>query len=464
MVPTLTSTSGRGQEFAVLFEEQGTPWARFLSGRWITHQGVGSKTCLGRLITSNCFETVFSTLILLNCMLLGFTAHTIVAHPAFALKHEGLSSDLEHAFTAIFLVEACLKIYVHGLISFWPNTSKESPYNFVDLILALIPGVLLTWIVPFIAMLLESSHTLEGRALTVVRVARLARLARMFYRVPFLKDAWVLMRGLCDSVQTLIWTCVVIVLVNYIFAIFGLTVLVVPLQQAKEASVDPAERFEINELLSVLDGIDKLMFTLVQVMSVDSASEIIRGVYKYVPFTWMYFLSYMSISTLALLNLVTAIIVDTAVTKNSADRETIFRNKQEQKMKTLQQMKDIWDQMDMDKGGTISIDEVQAAFRDEEIRKSWLALDIHPDDVKEMFSSHGSPDHEIKPEEFFKGLGKLLPAPALTKDVYRLERRIDDVMTGMKSLQRSLTHKVPVTAALPSALRIHEEDADEITI
>merc|ERR1719330_1278500 len=124
----------------------------------------------------------------------------------------------------------------------------------------MVPGVLLTWVLPLFAALAGLDRAGTLRIPTAFRVIRLARLARMFYRVPLFKDAWTLVRGLWDSAQTLMWTCVVIGLVTYIFAIFGLTVIVTPLQEKLASPEYAGDALDIEETLGLLDGLDKFMF------------------------------------------------------------------------------------------------------------------------------------------------------------------------------------------------------------
>lgn len=101
-------------------------------------------------------------------------------------------------------------------------------------------------------------------------------------------------------------------------------------------------------------------------------------------------------------------------------------------------MKEIWRRLDTDNTGTISAEEFQKGFRDQEIKTLFLSLDLKPEECEELFAILAADDGEIDPEEFFTGLGKLLPASAQTKDIFKLERKIGDLAKSVKSLQRSM--------------------------
>jgi len=418
------------------------------SGNFIRHRGTGTQTCLGRVASSSYFDWVFSALIVLNCCFLGIQAHANAAWDDWDQIHKVPIMVVEYVFTSLFLVEVVWKIHVYGLHSFWP-TGTDSRYNFVDLILALVPGLLLTWVLPGVARVLGFDSSQSGRTLTVLRVARLARLARMFYRVPLLKDAWLLIRGLSDSALTLLWTVVVITLVTYIFAIFGLTVITAPLKQKYQVATDPTTLADLGDLLDMLDGLDKFMFTLIQVLTVDSVAALIRSVMLYLDFAWVFFFSYMCIATLALMNLVTAIIVNNAVTKSSEDRDNIAREVKHEKIKQLQQMQELWAGLDQDGNGTVSMQEFRAACQNEDIAKTMIAMGIKLEDTKDLFHLLDDGDGEIAPEEFFKGCKKLIQGHASAKDVFKLDRDISELKILLKRQARSL-RKLDDSSATPT--------------
>merc|ERR1712176_276207 len=125
------------------------------------------------------------------------------------------------------------------------------------------------------------------------------------------------------------------------------------------------------------------MFTLIQVLTQDSVAHLIRDIQVYVRFSWAFFF-YMSVGTLVLMNLVTAIIVDTAVAKNNDDRETRARHKMDTKTKILRRIKELWSQMDVDRGGSISTEELKAAIKNPEVQRLWEELDIKVEEWKDL--------------------------------------------------------------------------------
>lgn len=418
-------------------------WSRFTSGQWIRHKGVGEHTCAGKVAISQWFNAILNTFIIGNCFFLGMQAHALVAWGPWLANYKREILAVEFFFTAVFFIEVLINIHVFGLGHFWPSTS-DGRFNFVDLIIAIVPGVLLTWVVPLATFLIGGDSDEEGtRILTLLRVARVARIARVFYRVPFMRDAWVLIRGLGDSASTLVWTCIVIAMTTYVFAIGGVFLITQPLQQEEATllATEPEQAEPLAELISLFNGIDKFMFTLTQFLTVDSANALIRRVQHYLWYSWIFFFAYMTIATLALMNLVTAIIVDTAVKTNSEDREMLLQAKKEEKAKALSQMKDMWSRLDRDRTGTISLEELQQGFQDPEIAELLLSLDFQSDECEDLFNCLNHTGTEIDPDEFFAGLLKLLPAAAQAKDIYKLEMRMQGLAKNVAVLQKSMGGK-----------------------
>jgi len=233
-----------------------------------------------------------------------------------------------------------------------------------------------------------------------------------------------LIRGLGDSSRTLFWTVVVVFFVTYGFAIFGLKLIVEPLQAIQSDMTDSEEIRRIDDLMVILKGIDRLMFTLVQVLTEDSFHAFVREIVHYLPWAWTYFYAYIAIACLVLMNLVTAIIVENAMETSKNDNEHQLQDKVAKQAKEVKELKKLFEMMDADGSGTLSWGEFQESFNDEEMQKKWRLLDFQPDDCKELFKLLDDGDGEIETNEFFEGLTRM-KGSAQAKDVFRLQKSVD---------------------------------------
>merc|ERR1711977_811742 len=137
-------------------------------------------------------------------------------------------------------------------------------------------------------------------------------------------------KGLSESVQTLFWTIVVMFFVNFAFGIVA--VIFIGDSTAftcARASEEPDGRHDecahLTDDMDVhgfFDGLGSTMFTLLQIMTGDSwASGIARPAMKFQPAIWLFFIVYVAVAMLVLLNLVTAVIVENAMAISKQDEK-----------------------------------------------------------------------------------------------------------------------------------------------
>merc|ERR1719399_2621669 len=116
--------------------------------------------------------------------------------------------------------------------------------------------------------------------------------------------------------MTLLWTIVVVLFVNYVFGVFA--VLFIGDSNAYDRSIE-SERIAQD----YFSGIWGTIFTLIQVMTGDSwASAVARPVIAVqgIGMT-LFFYTFVGVAMLVLLNLITAVIVDNALTIHAQDDE-----------------------------------------------------------------------------------------------------------------------------------------------
>jgi len=375
---------------------------------------------LYRFVTSIHYEGMVSACILINCATMGLEAQQRASEDL--PKGWVLMTNIaEHVFTAFFFLEFLLNWRVFGLQHFTLRT-EDGRGNFADAVLAIGTGVGLAWVVPAITFLsgVQGSNG-AWRSLSVLRALRLARLVRVFRKVPLLREAWMLIRGLTDSARTLLWTVVVIFFVTYTFAIFGIVLIVENLKWARDDYLEEADQIRLALLLGMMQGVDRMMYTLVQVLAGDSFHSFMRDILIYLPWSWIYFYGYIAIASLVLMNLVTAIIVENALETSRCDKEQMYADKEAGRAKEIKELEHMFAEMDVDGSGTLNLDEFQASFLDDALRKKWILLDFRQEDCKNLFDMLDDGDGEVSLEEFFDGLMRMRGG-AQAKEIFTLQK------------------------------------------
>jgi len=397
---------------------------------------------LHRIVKSKLFEIFFSFLILLNCAFLGVEAHERVKYDMRPGMVE-VFAVAEHVFTALFSIELFLRATVFGCASFSP-IRKGNFLNFMDMLIVIFTGIVFTWAVPICAAIFGLDGENDTvRSFSILRASRLLRMVSVMQRLPMLREAFLLISGLTHSARTLFWTCTVIAFVTYVFAIFGLVLMVDDLQDQYYDTVEgTTAHTELGELLLLFGGMDVFMYTLVQVLTGDSFHTFTRVLLKYVSWSWLYFYSYIAFASFVMMNLVTAIIVDNCLSQSRQDEHQEVVRLEHQKKKELKDLHSLFSRVDTDSSGTLSWKEFKKSFRDPVMTKKWLMLDFEPSECQELFNLLDDGDGEIETKEFFEGLRRLR-GPASAKDVFRLQKAVDCLGSSLEGWRAELAAPRP---------------------
>merc|ERR1719352_1785561 len=128
-----------------------------------------------------------------------------------------------------------------------------------------------------------------------------------------------MMRGLIECGRTLFWTYVMILAVLFLFGVFAVDVIAADAAFMHDDSV--------QDLFGTLD---RAMFTLTQIMTLDSWTFIARPMMAKVPWVVAYYVALILLICMVLLNLITAVIVENAFQIVHEDEETIAQEKGKQ--------------------------------------------------------------------------------------------------------------------------------------
>lgn len=403
------------------------------------------QTPLRRVVSSQSFDVLVGSVILCNCVTMGIEVELLLGRMQ---NWRGLLDVADHLFTTFFLVEILLRVAAFGWRYYVPGLGG-SWMSLGDLCIVMLTGVGAVWVLPLVNIQ-GSAHEGSNTALqtlTVLRALRLVRLVRVISRHPAFHEVWLLLRGLSESMRTLFWTSVVIFFITYVFAIFGVVLLSTTLRNAyMEAPVSGEERQTLEELVDMTDGIWPLMFTLIQVLTLDSWTSFVRQMIQYSPWCWVYFYLYVAFAVFVLMNLVTAIIVDNALKNSQKDAEAVLAEKEKEFKAALVQFQSLFELIDVDGNGELTREEFKIAFQDPQIEMRLKMLDIQTKDCEEIFDLLDTGDGVLSLEEFFEGITSMAGL-AQSKDMFRVLKRVDRLTSSTVQSPRRSPQKSPMEAA-----------------
>ncbi|CAK8999380.1 unnamed protein product [Durusdinium trenchii] len=292
---------------------------------------------LKRVVESNAFEYITGVLILANIGLIG-----VEAEMSLLQIETAWAQDIERVFLALYTVELLLRLAAGGRRNF------KSAWFLLDLFLVCV-GLIALVVVPLVES--ETSSQEGWMQLLIVRGLRLLRLARVLRTVKRFKVVWRLVSGLLSVWDVMASTTFLILLWLYIFGCIA----------AEVIASDPELQADSDTAVIVTKNFSSLpraTLTLLQFVTLDGIANIYYPLVMAKPILIVYFLPLLLFLSIALMNLVTAVLVEHALEHASQEAELARIRTKEQIKATLPELLDIFSALDKDDSGYITREEV----------------------------------------------------------------------------------------------------------
>jgi Ca2+-binding EF-hand superfamily protein len=295
----------------------------------------GNTSNLEKLVRGQRFDMLVSAIVALNILTLAFQID--YAGRYFPQEKPSGFKVAEVAFCIIYCVELAMRLAVFGL-SYWCGKAINW-FNCFDSSLVVLQVADLLY--PVLVGSDEKLNSTGTLFLRIMRMARFARISRILHLVPNFR---MLVMSILFSLKSLMW---VILLISISTLIFGtiLTQLVTDYRSDENGEVavaGPQEEAEQQLKLQEYFGtLDRSMLVLYMIIS-DGIhwAEIAEPLEKCVGRSTIFiFITYSLLSVMAMMNVLTAFFVETAVKAGSED-------------KRAHQINDLWTLFDKQKGPT----------------------------------------------------------------------------------------------------------------
>jgi len=258
------------------------------------------------------------------------------------------------------------------------------------------------------ASLSEDKGSKMGATLRIVRLLRIVRnvrLVRIFHRL------WLLVRGLFDSLQTLLWVSLLILMVAYTVAVF----LVLSVGQHPQAQ----EQWGLSQ--QYVGTVPRSMLTVIQVITLDQwAADIVRPMSKIAPWTTWLMIGTIIVCTYGMLNVIVAVIVEKTMAVAKENENTMQKINDNTEKRVLEKMADDFRVADAD--GNVELDrrEFKKLMRSQGMQHRLHLLGIRVSEAEELFDLMDI-DHNntISAQEFLGGV-KRLRGPAKGAEMVQL--------------------------------------------
>lgn len=322
---------------------------------------------------------------------------------------------LEQLFLSIYIGELGIRFFCLRLQCLKDNWVK------FDCVLVF-TGCVTAWI-------LEPIGTSLG-PIVLLRMTRLLRLARTVRLLVKFRDLWMLVRGLLNSAGTMFYTCVLLIIILYVFACAAME-LIATSEMARPGDSAYDEIFaEFTE--DNFRNIWVSMITLVQFVTLDSIASIYRPMIERQPFLALYFMVTIIVIGIVLMNLITAVVVNGALEQASKDKEAQRMEEDKKKRKMSKDLEKIFRRLDEDFSGRVTREELENCNEeDKEFLKNAMPIK-HPIEIFDALDVNQ--DRLGIPIDDFVNTIQEVALSEVPIELKRIEKQVNFMREEVKSL------------------------------
>jgi len=384
---------------------------------------------LMRLVKSNFFDTSCTTVIVINSFVMGLSSEYAILNPA--TPETPFIVNVNRGFAAFYFLEIMVRIYTFQLLFFFNADWRWNMFDFLlvaasvySTISALTSG--------------GGGGGGGGNVLRLLRLLKLMKMMRMIRLMSSFKELRMMLFPIIKSMRSLFWTLFMLTIILYVF---GITMLqaaagaVVDFSEGRKPDVEPAQ---IDDLIDLYGTIPASMETLYMAVTGGNDWGNLAAPIKLTgPVYYPIFLFYISFLTFAVLNILTGIFVDTAMSYSQEDADNISILQMDD-TSYLDKLADVLCALDVDDSGALSYVEFEVSLESPSVREFLQDYDINPVEAKMLFwrlSEHGT--HEVSIPDFIhiftrmKGPAKQSDLQALTFDLKRLSMAMHEISSHL---------------------------------
>lgn len=397
---------------------------------------------LERIVTSLAYEWTSIGLIILNAIFIGLQTQIVMIEAMERGKQGKPMQDAADSelvswflyvhlfFCIVFIVDLALRWYVDGWFDFF--MTSDWGWNVFDFAVVVASALEL-------AIDLATGHSMIAylsvfRVLRIVRVLRVLRVIRKLY---FFRELRMMMYTLLQSLRPLMWVSLTFVLMFFIFGMF-FTLGVYEYCQ-RDDTWDDADTFLLRKFFGRLDWSALSLYQAIT--GGRDWFELYDALFLLPPTTKYVFFLYVLFATIAALNVITGIFVESAMQMSKLDQHFVIQEELNNKEKYVVAMHMLFEEMDVTSDGCISLEEFEQHANDERAVAYFSAWDIDFNDARYLFclldaDQSGMVDFEefLSGCERLRGQARNIDLAMLRYEVHQLSNMI---LTGRSDLSPS---------------------------
>jgi len=381
---------------------------------------------LSDIVHTPYFQAFSAFLVLSNSLMIGCTVDLDVGRAFKGESSLPWETLCDVCFSVAFCVELILRILAERM-HFFKGPGRR--WNLFDLL------VVLTGLVDILDVINFSLTYL--RILRILRIVRVLRVIRIFR---FFRELRMMALSIISCLTSLIWAFSLLLLVLFIFCM-------VLLEGARDyLRGDTIDAGVYDDLRMYYAGVFETLYTLLMSVSggiswgeVAAPFISIHAIYG-VAFTF-----FIIFVMFGLLNVLVGVFVQNTEAIAQVDKEFVIQEEMARKDSMMNQMRELFNEVDVDKSGTITWQELRVTLSDESMRAYFAMMEIETEEAKGLFQLLDVDESgEVAIEEFImgcmrlKGAAKSIDLASLLYENKRLHHMLHRYMDSMSGRLSSI--------------------------
>jgi len=374
---------------------------------------------LKNVVTHPLFDGILGVAILGNSVFIGYSSDYAVQHPENPTN--ALIDRTEWFFTILFTIEVTFRLIVwKPRVFFWGEDCWWNLFDFT-LVTTSLWSQLKT-----VDEGIGEGNVPNTMGLRVLRLLRLLKMFRVVRIARFMRELRTIVSSIVGSVRTLFWSMVMLAIILYIF---GLVFLQAATSVLPDKALDNSTR---EQLLDYFGSVYKSMLTLYMATTGGAdwgpmASPLAAAGVGY----YYLFLFYISLLSMAILNVVMGLFVDAAMKAAEIDRIEMIKEAAEDHAGFQESIVELFKEYDTNHDGMIDKPELVDSYKHPKMQAFMQHLDVDPTEVTTVF------------EILDRGASGDVPLESLVQGCFKVSRgaKSIDIMQLLES-QNEIKHKL----------------------
>jgi len=391
-------------------------WMTALRDSWARLEEPTRQGCLERLVSHPGFESFVTVAILCNTYFSAVQANYEMENYGDRLPS---TAAVEGVFLVIFSLEMLIKLALHRLYFF---VNEDMAWNWFDFLLVCIS---------IFDYILRESGMVQVSFARSMRIFKMGKVLRVFRTMRFLKELRVMLNSIMGSLVSLCWSVVMLGIILFVFALFFV--------QQMSAHLSDSEPFDAETELHMMQRyyFKTVQFSIATLAMCTTGGKDWETIFNLiVPLGWwstMAFAFYIAFFTFAVMNILTGIFVENAMSLCKPNEQEALRIRRHEAEEEADELATILETLDGDMDGRMSLAEFSQVMANERVIHMFRKLGVDIKDAELFFTTVAKLSHQdvIEIPEFvaqimrLKGQALSMDLHAVIVQLHYLEQRLD---------------------------------------